>query len=101
MTVNERDSGGITGAEARDPRLDRLYRETGHEGPPVHLDAAILAAARREVGARPRPLASALRRWRVPVSIAALVLVSVSLVTLVREEGGGQLEPPSSVGLYL
>jgi hypothetical protein len=90
MTVNDGKPGGPPGAEERDPRLDRLYSETAREGPPAHLDAAILAAARREVGARPRPLASALSRWRVPVSIAALVILSVSLVTLVREEGGDE-----------
>ena len=78
-------SGG-TGGE-RDPRLDLLYRDGARAAPPPHLDAAILAAARREVGARPRAL-SALRRWRVPVSIAAVVVLSVSLVTVVREEGG-------------
>lgn len=82
-------NGGAGGSE-RDPRLDLLYRDTAHDTPPAHLDAGILAAARREVGARPRAL-SALRRWRVPVSIAAVVVLSVSLVTLVREEGGETL----------
>jgi hypothetical protein len=91
MTLNDSNIGGPPGAEERDPRLDRLYRETERAAPPAHLDAALLAAARREVGARPRPLSSALRRWRVPVSIAALVVLSVSLVTLVREEGGDEL----------
>jgi resuscitation-promoting factor RpfA len=81
-----KSGNGGTGGE-RDPRLDLLYRDTAGETPPAHVDAAILAAARREVGARPRAL-SALRRWRVPVSIAAVVVLSVSLVTVVREEGG-------------
>lgn len=76
---------GNGGNGERDPRLDLLYRDAAREGPPAHLDAAILAAARREVGARPRAL-SALRRWRVPVSIAAVVVVSASLVTLVGEK---------------
>ena len=44
MALNEPDT--------RDPRLERLYRDAGHEEPPAHLDAAILAAARREAGAR-------------------------------------------------
>ena len=61
------------------------------EEPPARLDAAILAAARREAGARPRPLGSLLRGWRVPVSIAAVVVMSMSLVMLVREEGGDRL----------
>ena len=91
MALNEREMGGADGSAERDPRLERLYREAAREGPPAQLDAAILAAARREVGARPRPLSSALRRWHVPVSIAAVVVVTVSLVILVKEEGGERI----------
>lgn len=99
MALNERNAGGAHGSAERDPRLERLYREAAREAPPAHLDAAILAAARREVGARPRAFASRLRRWHVPVSIAAVVMVSVSLVILVREDGGDQMvqAPPSTV----
>jgi len=86
MALNEHGTGGANGGAERDPRLERLYREAAREAPPAHLDAAILAAARREVGSRPRSLASVLRRWHVPVSIAAVVVVSVTLVILVREE---------------
>jgi hypothetical protein len=91
MALNERNAGGANGDAERDPRFDHLYRETARETPPAHLDAAILAAARREAGARPRSLASTLRRWHVPVSIAAVVMVSASLVILVREEGGERI----------
>ena len=82
-------NGGAANGE-RDPRLDGLYRDTPRDAPPAHLDAAILAAARREVGSRPRAL-SALRRWRVPISLAAIVVLSVSVVTLVEEEGRDSL----------
>ena len=85
MAMKPGNGGGGNGE--RDPRLDLLYRDTPRETPPPHLDAAILAAARRGVGARPRAL-SVLRRWRVPVSIAAVVVLSMSLVTLVKEEEG-------------
>jgi hypothetical protein len=78
-------------SEERDSRLDRLYREAERSAPAAHLDAAILAAARREVGARPRSLSETARRWRVPVSIAALVVLSVSLVTLVQREDRDEL----------
>lgn len=70
----------------RDPLLDQAYRAGAAEQPPPRLDAAILAAARREVEARPRAVGSGWRAWRVPVSIAAVVVLSVSLATLVREE---------------
>jgi hypothetical protein len=100
MTPNERNGSGTGGGAERDPRLDRAYRAGAREEPPAHLDAAILAAARREVGARPHAVSARLRAWRVPVSIAAVVVLSVSLVTLVREEGGGKLEQPGAVDLY-
>lgn len=83
--------GGSNGD--RDPGLTRIYGAAPREAPPAHLDAAILAAARREAGTRPRSL-SALRAWRVPAGIAAVVVLSVSLVTLVREEGGEALYRP-------
>ena len=91
MTLNRRNAGGISGEAERDARLDRLYREAAGDAPPARLDAAILAAAHREAGARPRPATSKLRRWSVPVSIAAVVVLSFSLVTLVQEEGGDRL----------
>jgi hypothetical protein len=83
MAMNPGNGGGGNGE--RDPRLDLLYRDTPRETPPPHLDAPILAAARREAGSRPRAL-SALRRWRVPISLAAIVVLSVSVATLVEEE---------------
>jgi hypothetical protein len=79
----------------RDPALDRAYREFARDEPPARLDDAIRAAARREVGARPQPAGGGgLRAWRVPVSIAAMLVVGVSLVTLVREEHPQVLEIP-------
>jgi len=80
------------GSEERDAHLDRLYPHTGREGPRKEIDDAIKAAARREVRAHPRPLGAQMRRWGVPISIAAVVVVSVSLVTLMREEGADRLE---------
>lgn len=90
MALNDDIRNAAAGSEERDPGLARVYGAAPRDEPPAHLDAAILAAARREVGARPRPLA-ALRAWRVPLSLAAVVVLSVSLVTLMREEGGDEL----------
>lgn len=75
-----------------DAPLAAAYRAGAHETPPVHLDDAIRAAARREAGAGPRR-ASRLRAWRVPVSLAAVLVLSVTVVLMVREEGGDRLEP--------
>jgi hypothetical protein len=52
------------------------------------------------VQARPHALGARLRRWRLPISIAAVVMLSVSVVTLMREEGADRFEeglPPTMV----
>lgn len=103
MAVNDNPNDGLE----RDPRLAQLLAATSRDEPPAALDAAILAAARREVNARPLaaggdgeagvPPVRALhvkRNWYVPVSIAAVLVLSVSLVTLVHQEKGDELAQP-------
>jgi hypothetical protein len=80
---------------ARDAKLTAVYRAAGRDTPPSALDAAILAAARREVGARPRPAGfSFARSWRGPLSAAAVIVLSVSLIMLMREEAPDLVAPP-------
>jgi hypothetical protein len=74
--------------DLQDPQLAQWYRESGGPEPSAALDQTILAAAHREVHARPRSAGAVLRRWRVPLSLAAVVLLSVTMVTLVTEHGG-------------
>jgi len=89
----------------RDPRLARVLETAGGEEPSAALDAAILAAARRAAQARPQavggggeitvPAVRPKRSWYVPVSIAAVLVLSVSLVKLVHQEKGDELAQPS------
>jgi hypothetical protein len=72
--------------ESQDPRVSAGYRALGDESPPQALDAAILAASRRAVGAGPRRPGSAMRRWALPVSIAAVVVLTMSLVVRIQLE---------------
>ena len=88
-----------------DPQLAEIYRAgagagAGAEaGPPARLDDAIRAAARREVKAGPRR--SGLRRWQLPLSLAAVLVLSVTVVTQMREQGADRPEalllPPANV----
>jgi hypothetical protein len=61
------------------------YRAAGQEEPPPRLDAAVRMAARREVAQPARPR----RNWQMPASIAAVLVLGVSLLVIVREN-----EPP-------
>ncbi len=78
-----------------DASLTALYRAGMRDEPPPALDDAIRAAARRAVVPRPRLAGSPFSRaWQVPLSIAAVIVLSVSLVTLMGEEAPEPAAPP-------
>ena len=57
--------------------LYRSSRDTVPETPDV--DAAVLAAAKREAGTKPHSTRWKIRRWSVPASTAAVVVLSATL----------------------
>jgi len=74
--------------DLRDPLLDSAYREAPRDEPSAALDERIRAAARRAVGAGPKAAVprSPFVRWRVPLSLAATVVLVVTLTLMTREE---------------
>lgn len=77
--------------DPRDP-LGARYRELAREEPPAHLDAAILAASRRAVGARPGA-----QRWFVPVSLAAVLVLGIGVALRMQvEQPGIETSAPQS-----
>lgn len=71
-----------------DKDLSERYRTTARDEPPAQVDAAILAAAKRAVTSQPRPAGAprSLRRWYVPVSLAAVITLSVIVTLRVAHE---------------
>jgi len=65
-------------------QVSERYRAGAQDEPPAKLDAAIRAAARRDME-QPKPG----RTWQMPASIAAMLVIGVSLVLVVRDN-----EPP-------
>ncbi|MBK9445954.1 MAG: hypothetical protein IPO00_07630 [Betaproteobacteria bacterium] len=65
--------------ELADPALSRLYRDAAADVPSPSLDAAILAAARAAVAPRAAAKKPWWQRLSLPVSIAATVLMTVTL----------------------
>lgn len=77
-----------------DSELSRAYKEAAGEKPPAALDAAILQEARRAVDHGGRVARSPFARtWLVPASLAAVLLLTVGLVTFVSRESGEALSP--------
>lgn len=65
--------------EALAADVSARYRDANDEQPPAHLDAAILEAAQRQAS-RPKK-----RNWHVPASIAAMLVIGVSLALMTSE----------------
>lgn len=82
--------------EERDELVSARYRELSGAEPPVRLDDAILAASRRAVSAGPSAAprrAASSKRWAVPVSLAAAVMLSVMVTLNVQEERPDLVSP--------
>ncbi len=68
-------------------RAYRDARKREDELPPAALDDALRAAARRAVSAGPQPVSKNwLRRWTPPLAVAAVVVLSVSVVFVAVDE---------------
>jgi hypothetical protein len=67
-------------AEEMDPKIAAAYRDLGAEEPPRALDVAILAASRQPAA---KPWA---QRWAVPLSLAAVVVLSVTVTLRIQRE---------------
>jgi hypothetical protein len=65
--------------------VSRAYRDASAEQPPAALDAAILAASRRAVGAGPRRIGW-VRRWGSPLAAAAVLVLAVAVVLNLQDE---------------
>ncbi|MBE9515588.1 MAG: hypothetical protein IME93_01280 [Proteobacteria bacterium] len=66
--------------------LSRAYAQQSDELPPESIDNAILAAARRETGSRP---GNTLRRWQLPASMAAGLVLAVGMVSFLNQRIDG------------
>ena len=73
-------------------RLSRVYQSGPRSEPPSHLDESILAEARKAVKSKKKGLHSPFG-WGAPVSLAAVVILSVTVVLLMSREGVEPLQP--------
>jgi resuscitation-promoting factor RpfA len=87
VTNQSREDSDLDALLARKSDVSRAWLATSVDEPSVAVDDAIRAAARRAVSAGPQASRSSFAvRWRIPLSIAAVLVVSASLTVLVSEE---------------
>ncbi|HEX20500.1 MAG TPA: hypothetical protein ENG78_06760 [Acidiferrobacteraceae bacterium] len=69
--------------------LSRLYRDAAQLRPSPEVDDAILAEARRALKPRAQAISSPFAsNWTVPLSLAAILVLSVGVVLFVTDESG-------------
>ncbi len=77
--------------------LSRVYKATAKETPPVELDTRILERARQAVRRQARvgrsPFAN---NWKIPVSLAAVLVLTAGLVTFMFEKTDTPLLPETA-----
>ncbi len=66
-------------ADEQNPKVTAAYRALGAEEPPRALDEAILAASRR-------PPKAWTQRWAVPLSLAAVLVLSITVTLRIQQE---------------
>jgi|GEM_PF-6081507 len=79
-----------------DQQLDQLYEQLDRDLPPPDLDAEIKAHARQPVApVIPLRKTSPLRRWAIPLSTAAVMVLGLSLFFRVYEQQPAQTSVPA------
>ncbi len=90
---------------AREDRLQDRWREVSDEEPASAVDAAVRDSARRALASR--EAGTGWKRWRMPVALAAVVVVSASLTLMLAEHPaptlqssapGSPASPPADLG---
>jgi hypothetical protein len=66
--------------------VSRTYGSAAHDAPPAALDAKILAQAHKAVATARSPFSRA-KRWAVPLSTAAVLVLSVGVVVQLSDRG--------------
>jgi len=83
MTPEERDEEKLAEFLKGDSEISRLYRRDAGEEPGADLDARVLSRARRAVERKHRVVHSPFaRHWMVPASLAAVLVLAVTVVVL-------------------
>jgi hypothetical protein len=74
--------------------IKALYREAAGEQPSIAHDAAVLAAMQTELATARRAKARPLRKWQLPVALAATVVLTVAITMTVERERPSEDYPP-------
>jgi hypothetical protein len=93
MTNNDKDDKALNDYLEGNSGLSNRYHASSSVEPPADLDAKILLAAKEAVGdAKQKPKVVFHKSpWAIPVSIAAVITLSVSLIITMQQETGQPL----------
>lgn len=94
--MSERDDRDLDDYLRGDSRLSAAYREARGEEPSAELDEVLLERSRRELRLGPKVAWSPFTRsWSLPLALAAVLVVSVSVTLVMYQETGQPLPVPA------
>ena len=83
-----------------DNEITKLYTQASDDMPSLKLDGAILASAHKAVSAKPmllKPKRSFMQHWQLPIGIAATVVLSASLTSVMLYEKPEVMTQPTAI----
>ena len=83
-----------------DNEITKLYTQASDDMPSLELDGAILASAHKAVSAKPmllKPKRSFIQNWQLPIGIAATVVLSASLTSVMLYEKPEVMTQPTAI----
>ena len=83
-----------------DNEITKLYTQASDDMPSLELDGAILASAHKAVSAKPmllKPKRSFMQHWQLPIGIAATVVLSASLTSVMLYEKPEVMTQPTAI----
>jgi hypothetical protein len=90
MMSEQKDNQALEEYLKGNSELSKRYRAESTAEPPAQLDASILAAARKTVENQETGAGSSSSRWYIPLSLAAVVVISFGVVFKIHEQDGQQ-----------
>jgi len=91
MMSEQKDNQALEEYLKGDSDLSRRFRAESKVEPPAHLDAAIVSAAKNALNNDKAGAGPSTTRWYVPLSLAAVLVISFSLVFRVYDQEEQQI----------
>src|SRR3989304_3757272 len=91
MMSEQKDNQALEEYLKGNSEISKRYRAESTAEPPAHMDAAIISAAKHALDNDKAGAGPSTTRWYIPLSLAAVVVISFSVVFKIYDRDGQQI----------